>query len=91
MRRGGLDSSRLGLNLLVGFLQRAEREMALPYMTSARILNFLTLSPLVMFTLFMQPRSFCLLFMDPSPLECGRHIWKPPNGKWVVQIVIIFL
>ena len=25
--------------------------------------------------------SFCLLFCDPLPLECGRHIWKPPYGK----------
>ena len=49
----------------------------LPYMTSAKM----TTSPLVTYInqLILFPKS--AFWGPPPPLECGRHIWKPPNHK----------
>ena len=53
----------------------------LPYMTSAKFSDLLTPLPLSLSQIswFWSSR---LLFGDPPPTHCERHMWKPPKYEW---------
>ena len=68
------------------------------FMKSAKFADFLSPSTLVMHRIHATWFLLSTFWGTPSPLECGRHLWKPPYikreisgwprdipGRWMVQ------